>query len=421
MIQRIDNAKLPARAPLNAGRPTHIAHNKHIASAMSTQQTKAFRFTLDGSAALESHLDSVCHRVASELRAIIPASRLDGLLLAGGYGRGEGGVLRADSGDKPYNDLEFYIFVRGNAVLEERRYRAPLHELGHRLSPAAGLEVEFKVLTLKKLRSAAPSMFYYDLMASHRWLIGDDSLLEGCGHHYDARDIPLSEVTRLLMNRCSGLLFSSERLRREEFGEEEADFVGRNLAKVQLALGDALLAGSGQYHWSCRERHQRLLGLRTFVNEQWREAFCRHHAQGVAFKLHPLRSAASREALAQQHTELSALAGQLWVWLENLRLGTAFADPGEYALSTPDKCPETPALRNLLLNARTLGLASALQPRGFRYPRQRLLHSLCLLLWGPHVLSNASLLRTVQQELNTCAADFPGLVRAYEQLWHRFN
>ena len=161
--------------------------------------------------------------------------------------------------------------------------------------------------------------------------------------------------------------------------------------------------------------------LQEILDAQGREAFCRHHAQGVAFKLHPLRSAASREALAQQHTELSALAGQLWVWLENLRLGTAFADPGEYALSTPDKCPETPALRNLLLNARTLGLASALQPRGFRYPRQRLLHSLCLLLWGPHVLSNASLLRTVQQELNTCAADFPGLVRAYEQLWHRFN
>jgi hypothetical protein len=388
---------------------------------MQDQHKVALRFTLDGSAALEKHLNSVCERVANEVRTLVPSSKLEGLLLAGGYGRGEGGVLRTDTGDQPYNDLEFYVFVRGNAVLEEKRYRAPLHELGHRLSPAAGLEVEFKVLTLNKLRSAAPSMFYYDLMASHRWLIGDDSLLAGCGQHCDARNIPLSEVTRLLMNRCSGLLFSLERLRREQFGAEAADFVGRNLAKVQLALGDALLAGSGQYHWSCRERHQRLLSLKTFVNEQWRQAFGRHHDQGVAFKLHPVRSTAGREALAQQHAELSALAGQLWLWLENLRLGTAFTTPREYALSTTDKCPETPALRNLLVNARTLGLARTFQARGVRYPRQRLLHSLCLLLWEPQVLTNGPFLGAVQLELNTRAGTFAGLVQAYEQLWHRFN
>jgi hypothetical protein len=388
---------------------------------MCAHETKAARFTLDGSSALESHLESVCQQIGAEVQALVPRSRLQGLLLAGGYGRGEGGVLRTGDGDRPYNDLEFYVFVRGNALIEERRYRAPLGELGHRLSPAAGLEVEFKVLTIEKLRSAPASMFYYDLTACHRWIMGDDSLLAGCEHQGNAQAIPLSEVTRLVMNRCSGLLFSAERLRRKQFGEEEADFVGRNLAKTQLALGDALLAASGNYHWSCRERHQRLASLRTLGEESWQEAVCRHHAEGVAFKLHPVHSACSRAELARQHAELSALARQFWLWLENRRLGSAFASPREYALSAADKCPETSALRNRLVNARAFGPAAALRSGSARYPRQRLLHSLCLLLWEHQVLTDAALLQTVQRELHTPALDFAGLVGAYEQLWHRFN
>ena len=407
--------------PASAGRDSHIAGEQDVAPAMSLHRQAPGRFTLDGSADLERHLASVCEKVRAEVRALIPSAKLDGLLLGGGYGRGEGGVLRTGAGDQPYNDLEFYVFVRGNAVFAERKYRAALHALGHRLSPAAGLEVEFKVLTLGKLRRAAPSMFFYDLVSGHRWLIGDDSLLAGCEHHRAACDIPLHEATRLLMNRCSGLLFSAERLRRAQFGPEEADFVGRNLAKVQLALGDVLLTAAGQYHWSCRERHQRLLRLENFGNELCRDALCRHHAAGVGFKLHPVRSAADYQELSQQHAELSALARQVWLWLENLRLKTAFISPREYAMSATDKCPETSALRNRLVNAKTFGPAAGIPAGSARYPRQRLFHALCLLLWEKNFLADAALLRRVQCELNTGARDFAGLVAAYEQLWHRFN
>ena len=403
------------------GHSEPIASDSGAACAVCAHETKAVRFTLDGSSALESHLESVCRQIGAEVRALVSPSKLDGLVLAGGYGRGEGGVLRTGDGDRPYNDLEFYMFVRGNALVEEPRYRALLGELGHRLSPAAGLEVEFKVMTLDKLRSAPASMFYYDLVARHRWVIGDDSLLAGCEHHCNAGAIPMSEVTRLVMNRCSGLLFSAERLRRKQFADEEADFVGRNLAKTQLALGDALLAAGGEYHWSCRERHQRLSALRAAGNEPWREGVLRHHAAGVEFKLHPVRSDCSREELAARHAGLSGLALQFWLWIESRRLGRAFASPREYALGAEDKCPETSPLRNRLVNAKAFGPAAALRSGSGRYPRQRLLHALSLLLWDGEVLTDDALLRAVRRELATTALDFGGLVGAYEKLWHRFN
>src|SRR5687768_12678798 len=97
------------------------------------------RFTIDGSAELEQHLDKICAEVRKRLCALIPSEKLEAIFLAGGYGRGEGGVLQTPNGDKPYNDLEFYICVRGNPRLNERSFGAQLHELGEELSKDAGI------------------------------------------------------------------------------------------------------------------------------------------------------------------------------------------------------------------------------------------------------------------------------------------
>ena len=382
------------------------------------------RFTLDGSAELEAHLERICERVRDGVRAIVPVDKLDAVLLGGGYGRGEGGVLRTPAGDRPYNDLESFVCVRGHPVLAERKFRHPLHELGERLSPEAGLEVEFKVITLEKLRRSGPSMFYYDLVMGHRWIVGEETLLKGCDHHRAAPLIPLHEATRLLMNRCSGLLFSAERLARTEFTTAAADFVGRNLAKAQLAFGDVLLTARGQYHWSCLERHTRLARLASEPAAKPAVPLVdlhRHHAAGVEFKLHPLRSNETREALAARHAELASLGRQLWLWLEAQRLGRPFATARDYACSPVNKCPETPGLRNRLVNARAFGAAAALSSKGTRYPRERLFHALSLLLWEPATHTDAALRSRVQKELNTSATELPGLVEAYGQLWGRFN
>lgn len=412
---------IPSEAPAFTGYGSSVAINPQVAFAMPSQGFAFKRFTLDGSPELERHLTGVCADVGREIRALIPPARLAGLLLGGGYGRGEGGVLRTESGDQPYNDLEFYVLVRGGTPFTEARYRGALHAIGEKLSPAAGIDVEFKLLTLDKLRSATPSVFLHDLWMGHHRVIGDDSILTGWERQRDARDIPLHEATRLLMNRCSGLLFSAERLSREQFGAPEADFTNRNLAKAQLALGDVLLTASGQYHWSCRTRHERLQHLPTLGDEEWRRAILRHHAAGVAFKLRPFRSSGTRALLSQQHTELSSLAKRVWLWLENLRLGTAFTRPGDYAMSSINKCPETWGLRNRLVNLKAFGPATAVKSAGDRYPRERLLNALSLLLWEKDTLTDASLLHQVQRDLNSGERDLTGLVSAYGQIWHRFN
>jgi hypothetical protein len=376
------------------------------------------RFTIDGSTEMERYLADTCGEIAEGIRRII-GHPLEALLLGGGYGRGEGGVLKSTEGDKPYNDLEFYVFVRGKLFLNERRYHAKLHEFAERASQRAGVEVEFKLTSLQRFRHSRPTMFSYDLMSGHRTLFGSEELFAVCGHHCDGSLIPLSEATRLLMNRCSGLLFAQERLQKKEFSADDADFVGRNHAKAQLGFGDVILCAHRQYHWSCQKRAGWLKEFRAKL--PWIDDVRCHHDRGVDFKLHPVKKTGPRESFITQHNQLCALALEVWLWLENLRLAGSFSSARAYALSATNKCPETNPVRNALINLKSFGWESMKGKSPARYPRERLFETLALLLWEDDVTRVEVLKEVVQRRLMTRADTFSEFVRAYEKVWRRFN
>jgi hypothetical protein len=379
------------------------------------------RFTVDGSDELEAHLTRTCGQVLDGVSRVVPHRKLEALVLGGGYGRGEGGVLKTDSGDRPYNDLEFYVFVRGNILFTERKYRELLHALGDILSPSAGLHVEFKVYSVEKLRRSAVSMFSYDLVSRHRMIYGGEEIFEDCGHHLAAENIPPHEATRLLFNRCSGLLLAKDFLRSDLPTGDQQDFVGRNLAKAQLAFGDSLLALSGKYHWSCLERAERLKRLPATDASPLLGEIQRHHSLGVDFKLLPRRTAASNSELAKQHQEISALGQKLWLWIESRRLNCPFSSARDYAFSNINKCPESRASRNWILNLNRLSPAELFSARLFRYPRESLMNALCLLLWDNSAQTDPVAKRQLQQLLNARSSDWQSLIEAYKAIWQNYG
>lgn len=385
----------------------------------SIARLNAEGFTLDGSLDLEQHLAHSCRRIAAGVRGIVSDERLEGLLLGGGYGRGEGGVLHTPSGNKPYNDLEFYVFLRGNRHVNELRFGHALHVLGEILTPQVGIEVEFKIASLRELAASPVTMFSSDLVHGHRRLVGDKSLLKDCRHHLDATQIPLSESTRLLMNRGTGLLLAKEKLEHKEFTPADADFVARNIAKAELALGDALLVAHHRYHGSVIERHRRIQQLA--LAEPGLADVVRIHARAVEFKLHPRRSVASRQELAAQHAALVPKLGEMWFKIESQRLGETLASPNDYVISTRNKWPEAHGLRNAVINLRMLGARSLADGRALRHPRERVLNVMTLLLWEPDALGTPGTLRFIQDELQTDARDFVRIMRAYRELWGRVN
>lgn len=407
MITFAPNTTTPAE-PITA----ELAPSESIAPA---------RFTLDGDSALERHLALTCARVLSGIRGLLPARKLEAVWLGGGYGRGEGGVLRSPNGDRPYNDLEFYIALKGNRHLSELRFRHRLEVLGEILTHLADVEVEFKITSLQEMAARPVSMFSYDLQAGHHllWSQASPQLLSEISHHGDADSIPAEEATRLLMNRCSGLLFARVEFEREPFTPAAADFVRRNIAKVQLACGDALLTSHGLYHWSCRERHHRLEGLFGGEPWPWLDTVLRHHLEGVEFKLHPTVGGMSRDRLVSLHREITTLAQQCWMKLEAKRLGRAFPSARAYAEDRGDLCPNSPRGHNFLLNLRVNGFRLRAHPSPWRHPRQRTFRSLALLLWEPTTFTDPLLRRRLGLELNSPVSKRSEAIAAYRALWGR--
>lgn len=391
-----------------------------LAAPAATAAPATSRFTLDGDATLEAHLAAVCSLVQAGVEQVIPRRTLAGILLGGGYGRGEGGVARTAAGDRPYNDMEFYVFVRGSRFLAEQRFTRELTELAHELTDRAGLEVEFKLASADELRRGGVTMFSYDLAKGHRRISGAADLLAGCEHHERAADIPLAEATRLLLNRASGLLFARPRLERLPCSAADLDFVGRNIAKAQLAMGDAVLTAHGQYHWSCRERQRRLAALAPAEPLRWLDAVRAEHAQGLAFKLHP-EATADVDALHLSYHRVSDLLSAVFLWLESRRLGVNFHSPLQYAIHAAEKCPESRPLRNFLVNIRRFGPLAAIEARALRYPRERLLRALPVLLWEPTLLEVRPVLVRVESELRTEDTDETGLLAAYTRLWEIYR
>jgi hypothetical protein len=379
------------------------------------------RFTIDGSDAMEERLHSLCREVALGVAQIIPTSKLEGVVLGGGYGRGEGGVLKTDSGNEPYNDLEFYVCLHGHRSLNERRYRRALNHLAEQLSLDAGIHIEFKCESIRRLNRSRVSMFTYDLVAGHQVVCGKQDLFQNCRHHLDSSDIPLSEATRLLFNRCSGLLLVREKLAQQTIATEDADFIGRNLAKAQLALGDTILAVHGKYHWSCRERNRRLTQLSPSEPPPNFAEIKKHHDAGVAFKLHPRRSSGGVDEFETLHRELSRLSSGLWFWLESIRLQEPLFTPRDYSLYPSSKCPESQAWRNYLLSLKTFGLKAFIDALAWRYPRERLFNSLPLLLWEPEPSAQPAVRLLLQKQLCTAATDWAGWVAAYKNIWPNYG
>lgn len=377
------------------------------------------RFTLDGTEALEQRLASTCRLVRDRILNLLPHGKLEALLLGGGYGRGEGGVFKTDHEDKPYNDMEFYLFLKGNRWWNEHLFSRALADLAHELSPEAGLHVEFKIQSESEFQRSPISMFSYDLIAGHHTVYGDLDFLDMCRHHLNAEEIPLSEATRLLFNRCTGLLFSQRVLQQDQLSIADQDFLERNLAKSQLAFGDVLLTVSQRYSWSCQERHQRLAALESADDLPWLDSIREHHAAGVKFKLHPNRTERSLIEWRARHAELSDLGMKLWLWLESRRLGQSFRSAWDYAVSPVRKCPENGVLKSQLINLKNFGLIRGWKAGG-RYPRENLFNAMALLLWGGD-WSKHALESRVQESLHDDKSSCSKLLNAYESLWLRFG
>jgi hypothetical protein len=175
---------------------------------------------------------------------------LAGVVMGGGYGRGEGGVW----GDgKLSNDLDFFLVTEeGAGERSTGAIAAAVGGIGARWTEKLGLDVDFCVKTPWRLRHDQERLMVQELVRGYCDVAGKpgEELFAGVERR-EASALPWSEAVRLLVNRGAGLLMAMEEARGRRFAV-------RNVNKCILGAGDARLIARGQYRWRAVERAEAL-------------------------------------------------------------------------------------------------------------------------------------------------------------------
>lgn len=296
------------------------------------------RFVAGECPELDQAVESALRELGGEIeRARIP--RLAGVVLGGGYGRGEGGALLGSGAPRLYNDLDFFAITEDGAPEAETvaAVGKALEPIAEKWTKQLGVDVDFAVKTPWRIKHDEDRLMIQELV--HGYV--DVALAKGERLFAGVRalkpgELPWMEAARLLMNRGMGLLMADE--------SGDRGFVARNLNKCVLGAGDARLIAGGRYAWRADERADRLGdGL---------------YSAAVAWKFRPQAEPVAnweraREAWLEAYDEVSALSDASRSLFSALRWVARRRTVGE--LSTFALPPEVRVLRRIAAEIRAKG------------------------------------------------------------------
>ncbi|MDK2972917.1 MAG: hypothetical protein PWP23_2672 [Candidatus Sumerlaeota bacterium] len=328
-------------------------------------------FATHGSQAFNDWMEDVTARLAREVEGVLGAN-LVALVLGGGYGRGEGGVVTAEGTEKPYNDLDFTLIVNDKSALP----MAELDAIRHRYEKEIGIDVDFsRPLTPNDVRHWPHWLMWVDLLEGHRVVAGKPDALASLAPPSLREPLPLIEGVRLMLNRGAGLLWAMRILRGAE-AAPDADFVRRNYHKCALAMGDMLVIAHGRHRTLYQGRSENLRALAAENADVARFGVQELYDAALRFRLEPARTEEGKYD-EEDLCELARRWGSILVYAETKRTGRSFATIDEYVawkgLREPEQSAPAQWPRNLVRNAQ-LGVLS------WQYPRERLYRTLPVLL-----------------------------------------
>ena len=304
------------------------------------------------------------HRLSGEVRDAL-SNNLEALILGGGYGRGEGGVVEFDGIERPYNDLDLTLVVKRPYHVNQRALNGVKREYEN----AAKIEIDFsRPLTISHIRKWPHRLMWHDLLNGHKVLAGPADFLSRHAPPLIRRKLPPLEAARLLLNRGAGLLWAM----RVTHGLEESpdnDFVRRNYYKCMLALGDALLIVHGRFTTAYQGRDIRLRELARGVQEIADFELNPSYDKALRFKFRPDR--------IEQHPpdghalkDLAQSWGKIFLYVETLRARISFSRLDTYILWPGLREPEENDLskrpKNILRGVQN-GMLSWSHPREYLY------------------------------------------------------
>ena len=239
------------------------------------------RFVAMDSPAADALVADAVARIGKAIDALrIP--RLAGVVLGGGYGRGEGGVIEEC---RLSNDLDFFAITEdGASAAEIAAIAAALEPISKEWTARIGIDVDFTVRTPWRIKHDEERLMIQELVRGYFDVAGQrGETLFSAIRRIDAAEIPWTEAVRLMMNRGMGLMLAKCKIENVECRiadgrssnaecrmAPERDFIVRNINKCVLGAGDARLIARRAYAWRLANRAS-ALGDRLYAQAaEWK-------------------------------------------------------------------------------------------------------------------------------------------------------
>jgi len=372
-----------------------------------------------GSKEFNRFIQSTLENIAKSFDFLFSRDELIALVLGGGYGRLEGGVLRTEGNERLYNDLDFFVVSRDIPSWKQSQISRMLKNLHYELSDELGVEVDFSDLkSVSSLAKTPITLMWYDLLCGHQVIWGNKHALQNLPR-WKAEDLGISEALKLMLNRAMGLYFAKNYLDGSD-PEKQADFINRNIHKAYQAISESILITEGNYHHLILERQQ-------LIQKQDLSPYSSHESlkglidTAIEFKLQPEIPRWDTNEFRERLAEAICIFEEVYYAIWAAYFGVDVLDLKSYHnLLSSHKDQQSSVMsiaKNFALNVRDCGINPAQFAEYIKYPRYRLFYALPWLLFG-----SAETPESIGRVLGWPGTnDRASLEKRYVELWQRYN
>ena len=272
------------------------------------------RFSVRGSAEFEERMSALFTDLADHARKVLPPDVCRAMVLLGGYGRGEGGVVMTDEGECPHNNLDFLVITRRISPVEQERLKTRVQEAIHPLAQTYGIEFDVAAITESKLRRSPSLVMWYDMRFGHKTVVGDAKLVPSL-KRFSVERVPSWDIMNLLVNRGTLLVINDQLIVARELRPDDRQRVVKHAMKAIIGYGDALLYFLGRYDWSYAEKQKRMRACKDAP-----DAFRALYDEAIEFRFQPQYAAYVDRDLPAWMDELRIALAPIHLLCERKRL-----------------------------------------------------------------------------------------------------
>lgn len=229
----------------------------------------------------EDFCQDVLTQVCDTVETYLDKNQVCALVLLGGYGRGEGGLICHPVSGKlyPHNNFDL-LLILNRQIYADPQLKKSINQALQPISQQAGLGIDISFTTRDKMRSSACRVIWYDMRHGHRTLLGDEDFVPSLTQH-TLQNIPAWDARNLLINRGSLLLINRFLLAQNEPDRYRTTII-KHTMKAIIGYGDALLFSLGKYHWSYAEKQLRMTH-ETSIDPRFKQLYL----EAMSFRFSP--------------------------------------------------------------------------------------------------------------------------------------